>query len=222
MSHFLFCISAKKVLIASELYESVRAKSPPGRFLYHLGHGSFQEAERDDVMTKICKEAFTSDIFGGTLSSPPISRAPIAGSRKAIDSKPVNKGTNSGGTPSNRIVYSDVKTPIRSNVSSLTHEETMAPVNIVVGPRTPAQNEKVLKTPHPHDVLFGKGGQVISHPGNVHFRGLVHEFKDEYQQVARYVLSLACVHHCGAVRSSSHACSLLPHTGINGTTLWIK
>lgn len=40
--------------------------------------------------------------------------------------------------------------------------------------------------PGVHDVICGRGGHVISHPGNVKFRALVEQFKAGYVQASRY------------------------------------
>lgn len=37
-----------------------------------------------------------------------------------------------------------------------------------------------IASPHPHDVLSGRGGRINSHPGNVHFREMVDSYKREY------------------------------------------
>ena len=58
---------------------------------------------------------------------------------------------------------------------------------------------KRIRTPHPHDVLSGRGGGINSHDGNVQFRSWVHERKNDYNlasnkaekaRVAREVIAL--------------------------------
>jgi len=47
-------------------------------------------------------------------------------------------------------------------------------------PQVPPGHGGPVRTPHPHDVLSGRGGRVNSHPGNVHFREMVDSYKREY------------------------------------------
>ncbi|KAL7526726.1 hypothetical protein ACHAWF_001897, partial [Thalassiosira exigua] len=47
-------------------------------------------------------------------------------------------------------------------------------------PRVPPGHLGPVRTPHPHDVLSGRGGRINSHPGNVRFRSAVDSLKCEY------------------------------------------
>ncbi|KAL7525737.1 hypothetical protein ACHAXR_001135, partial [Thalassiosira sp. AJA248-18] len=47
-------------------------------------------------------------------------------------------------------------------------------------PTIPPGHASPVRTPHPHDVLSGRGGRINSHPGNVHFRTMVDSYKREY------------------------------------------
>ena len=43
-----------------------------------------------------------------------------------------------------------------------------------------AMVQRRIRTPHPHDVLSGRGGGINAHPGNVVFREWVHVRKEDY------------------------------------------
>lgn len=47
-------------------------------------------------------------------------------------------------------------------------------------PQVPPGHGGPVRSPHPHDVLSGRGGRINSHPGNVHFREMVDSYKREY------------------------------------------
>ncbi|KAL7525599.1 hypothetical protein ACHAWF_001661, partial [Thalassiosira exigua] len=47
-------------------------------------------------------------------------------------------------------------------------------------PKVPPGHLGPVRTPHPHDVLSGRGGRINSHPGNVRFRSAVDSLKREY------------------------------------------
>lgn len=49
-----------------------------------------------------------------------------------------------------------------------------------VGPSIPPGHLGPVRTPHPHDVLSGRGGRIKNHPGNVRFREAVEKLKPEY------------------------------------------
>lgn len=52
-------------------------------------------------------------------------------------------------------------------------------------PRLKSQDGELVKTPHVHDVLFGRGSITTYHPGNLRFRRIVWENKDKYLQMSR-------------------------------------
>jgi len=47
-------------------------------------------------------------------------------------------------------------------------------------PRTPEQSGDRIKEPHDNDVLLGRGKFASEHPGNVLFRQIVWELKEDY------------------------------------------
>eukprot|EP00571_Detonula_confervacea_P012050 CAMPEP_0172307192 /NCGR_PEP_ID=MMETSP1058-20130122/8099_1 /TAXON_ID=83371 /ORGANISM="Detonula confervacea, Strain CCMP 353" /LENGTH=94 /DNA_ID=CAMNT_0013019287 /DNA_START=207 /DNA_END=488 /DNA_ORIENTATION=+ len=47
-------------------------------------------------------------------------------------------------------------------------------------PNIPPGHASPVRTPHPHDVLSGRGGRINSHPGNVHFREIIDAYKRQY------------------------------------------
>lgn len=49
-------------------------------------------------------------------------------------------------------------------------------------PKMPPGPRPVIEKPRFNDVLFGRGGQIALHPGNVQFRQIVWQEKDEYQR----------------------------------------
>jgi hypothetical protein len=54
------------------------------------------------------------------------------------------------------------------------------PLSIVGPPRLPSQEGRIVKEPHMHDVLLGRGPQLQFHPGNLRYRRLVWENKEIY------------------------------------------
>jgi hypothetical protein len=49
-------------------------------------------------------------------------------------------------------------------------------------PKMPPGPRPVIEKPRKNDVLFGRGSQIALHPGNVQFREIVWQEKDEYQR----------------------------------------
>jgi hypothetical protein len=49
-------------------------------------------------------------------------------------------------------------------------------------PKMPPGPRPLIEKPRKNDVLFGRGGQIALHPGNVQFREIVWQEKDEYQR----------------------------------------
>lgn len=45
---------------------------------------------------------------------------------------------------------------------------------------TNSAQKKVIKESNAHDVLFGRGGRINQHEGNIHFRNLIHQKQNAY------------------------------------------
>lgn len=52
---------------------------------------------------------------------------------------------------------------------------------------TNSTQPEIIMSPHPHDVLCGRGGGINSHPGNQTFRNWVREKKEAYNLAANKI-----------------------------------
>jgi len=66
--------------------------------------------------------------------------------------------------------------PIDTSSTSPTNSSITNPPR----PNIPPGHAGTVRTPHPHDVLSGRGGRINSHPGNVHFREIIDAYKRQY------------------------------------------
>jgi hypothetical protein len=59
------------------------------------------------------------------------------------------------------------------------------PRSTIGPPRLASQEGPVVKEPHMHDVLLGRGPQLCTHPGNLRYRRLVWENKGTYADMSK-------------------------------------
>ena len=55
-------------------------------------------------------------------------------------------------------------------------------VNVLGDVDTLQQHTEGIIVPHLHDILSGRGAGVNRHPGNIHYRNLVRNYKMDYSQ----------------------------------------
>jgi len=78
---------------------------------------------------------------------------------------------------------------------------------------------KRIRTPHPNDVLCGRGGGINSHPGNKNFRNWVRERKEAYNLATSKVSKASVAREIvQIVRNTSPPGRFLMREVINGTT----
>jgi hypothetical protein len=70
-------------------------------------------------------------------------------------------------------------TPLKKSKSKATSPTKNSPSKY---PKMPPGPRPVIEKPRKNDVLFGRGGQIALHPGNVQFREFVWQEKDEYER----------------------------------------
>lgn len=68
-----------------------------------------------------------------------------------------------------------LRLPPSNNIRNLLLNAKSPPV-----PKVPENNGGFVEAPHHNDVLCGRGGEVNSHPGNVHYLKIVKSFKSVY------------------------------------------
>ncbi|KAL9184950.1 hypothetical protein ACHAXT_002727 [Thalassiosira profunda] len=94
--------------------------------------------------------------------------------------------------------------------------------NVPPKPSVPPGHTGPVRTPHPHDVLSGRGGRINSHPGNVRFREKVDAHKREYldprtKKAAKARIAARIVQQIRALDPPGRFLKEDPHTG-----LWVE
>lgn len=69
---------------------------------------------------------------------------------------------------------------ILENMSTMNSSAPTGNNDYYMTPSSSGSAQRRIRTPHPHDVLCGRGGGINSHPGNRTFRDFVRERKNEY------------------------------------------
>ena len=130
------------------------------------------------------KEFFNSvwERLHGNDAPPRTSRTSVGG-RPAVTAAATNNNTAATTTTTTTAVRSS-RRPTKSR-SSMQNDRAPARTEAKNEPEVPAYdandtNADIIRKPHPHDVLAGRGSMIFNHPGNGRFRELIENHRREY------------------------------------------